>query len=319
MARAWLSLGQTSGKPGQGLLHHLFRAVLEVFVACLLQLNCCGGRRPALLFVELAAQTPGQLPVRLGLVGGDRNHALVRGSLRERGPGSNDHVGLVEPLETFAVGTAERPSFGQLGLGLLARSREVWIDLFLASPKRHGETLLVKILLEGRPGIGKTTVVRRLTELLRDAGLVLGGFVTEELREGRRRVGFSVETLDGGRAVLAHVDLAGPPRVGKYGVDLAAFERLALPALARAEKAEFVVIDELGKMELASAAFRAAVADLFEQPARILATVQIARNPLTDELKGRADVETVRASAANRGELPARLAERILARASCPC
>jgi nucleoside-triphosphatase len=172
----------------------------------------------------------------------------------------------------------------------------------------------MKVLLEGRPGVGKTTVVRRLSELLREAGVELDGFVTEELREGRRRVGFSVETLDGERAVLAHVDLAGPPQVGKYGVDLAAFERLALPALARADKAEFVVIDELGKMELASAPFRAAVAELFGQPARILATVQIARHPFTDELKGRADVETVRVSAANRSELPARLAERILAR-----
>jgi nucleoside-triphosphatase len=89
---------------------------------------------------------------------------------------------------------------------------------------------------------------------------------------------------------------------------------VALPALARAGKAEFVLIDELGKMELASAPFRAAVTELFGQPARILATVQIARNPFTDELKGRADVETIRVSAANRGELPARLAERILAR-----
>jgi nucleoside-triphosphatase len=172
----------------------------------------------------------------------------------------------------------------------------------------------MKILLEGRPGVGKTTVVRRIAELLGDAGLVLAGFVTEELRDGRRRVGFSVETLDGDYAVLAHVDLAEPPRVGKYGVDLEAFERLALPTLARADKAEFVLIDELGKMELASAAFRVAVTDLFGQPARILATVQIARHPFTDELKGRADVERVRVSAANRDELPAQLAERILAR-----
>lgn len=172
----------------------------------------------------------------------------------------------------------------------------------------------MKILLEGRPGVGKTTVARRVADLIRSAGVVLGGFVTEELCEGRRRVGFTVETLDGERAVLAHVDLAGPPRVGKYGVDLAAFERLALPTLARADEAEVLVIDELGKMELASAAFRAAVADLFGRPVRILATAQAARHPFTDELKGRADVETIRVSAANRVELPARLAERILAR-----
>jgi nucleoside-triphosphatase len=172
----------------------------------------------------------------------------------------------------------------------------------------------VKILLEGRPGVGKTTVVRRLGELLDEMGVVLGGFVTEELRESGRRIGFSVETLDGDRAVLAHVDFDGPPRVGKYGVDLGAFERVALPALARTAETELLLIDELGKMELASAAFRTAVTDLFEQSARIVATVQIARHPLTDELKSRSDVETIRVSTANRGELPAGLAKRILER-----
>jgi nucleoside-triphosphatase THEP1 len=65
-------------------------------------------------------------------------------------------------------------------------------------------------------------------------------------------------------------------------------------------------------MELASAAFRAAAAELFEQPARIVATVQSARHPFTDELKGRTDVETIPVSVGNRGELPARLAEKVL-------
>jgi nucleoside-triphosphatase len=172
----------------------------------------------------------------------------------------------------------------------------------------------MKILLEGRPGVGKTTVARRLAELLVEERVAVGGFVTTELREGRRRIGFAVETLDGDRAVLAHVDFDGPPRVGRYGVDLAAFERVALPALDRAAATELLVIDELGKMELASAAFRTAVADLFSRRTPIVATVQLARHPLTDELKRRGDVEAIRVTAANRGELPAELARRVLQR-----
>jgi nucleoside-triphosphatase len=170
----------------------------------------------------------------------------------------------------------------------------------------------MKILLEGRPAVGKTTVVRSLAELLREGGIVLGGFLTEELREARRRVGFSVETLDGDRAVLAHIDFEGPPRVGKYGVDLAAFEGIALPALARATESELLLIDELGKMELASAPFRAAVDDCFGRSIAVVATVQVSRHPLTDKLKSRRDVETIRVTAANRGDLPAELTERIL-------
>lgn len=133
-----------------------------------------------------------------------------------------------------------------------------------------------RILLEGRPGVGKTTVALRLVDELRSRDVEVAGFTTRELREHERRVGFAIEDLAGGRGVLAHVDLPGPPRVGRYGVDLAAFERIALPALRR--PADFVVIDELGKMELASAAFRRAASDLFDPGGpTIVATVQAAR------------------------------------------
>jgi nucleoside-triphosphatase len=169
----------------------------------------------------------------------------------------------------------------------------------------------MRVLLEGRPAVGKTTVVRRLAELLREAGVPLEGFVTGEIRERGRRVGFAIETFDGAHAVLAHVGLPGPPRVGKYGVDLPAFERVALPALPSPADRGVLLIDELGKMELASEAFRGAVSRLFEEPVPLVATVHVARHAFTDELKGRGDIEVVPVTAGNRDELPARLAAQL--------
>ncbi|HEX2032161.1 MAG TPA: nucleoside-triphosphatase [Actinomycetota bacterium] len=91
--------------------------------------------------------------------------------------------------------------------------------------------MTIRVLIEAPPGAGKTTVARRLVVGLRKRGLDVRGFTTEELRQGRRRVGFAVESVAGARAVLAHTGFAGPTRVGRYGVDLEAFERVALPAL----------------------------------------------------------------------------------------
>jgi nucleoside-triphosphatase len=169
----------------------------------------------------------------------------------------------------------------------------------------------MRILLEGRPGAGKSTVARRLADRLGRDGIPVSGFLTEEIRESGRRLGFSVERLGGKRGVLAHVDLPGPPRVGRYGVDLAAFERIAIPALEQAGEHEVTIIDELGKMELASEGFREALAALLDRPVLVVATVQSASHPFTDALKRRRDVETMRVTSANRDELPELLAARL--------
>jgi nucleoside-triphosphatase len=173
------------------------------------------------------------------------------------------------------------------------------------------ETSPPRLLLEGRPGIGKTTIARRLVGLLRDAGVPVGGFVTHEIRVRGRREGFAVEAISGDRGVLAHVDLPGPPRVGRYGVDLRAFERIALPTLAAPEPGVVVVVDELGKMELASAAFRDVVSVLWDRDVAVLATVQLHRHPLTDALKRRRGVQVLRVTEQTRDALPERLVARL--------
>jgi nucleoside-triphosphatase len=171
----------------------------------------------------------------------------------------------------------------------------------------------LRLLIEARPGAGKTTALRRVAELLRARGVGCAGILTDEIRVDGRRVGFGVEALSGaGRGTLAHVELSGPPRVGRYGVDLGAFERIALPELGR--DADVVLIDELGKMELASDAFREAVHEVLESGRPVLATVHVFRHPLTDALKARADVEVVRLTRGNRDGLPMSIVERFVTR-----
>jgi nucleoside-triphosphatase len=169
----------------------------------------------------------------------------------------------------------------------------------------------VKLLIEGRPGSGKTTAALALAERLRAADVPLSGFVTEEMRKGGRRAGFRLETFAGEEAMLAHVDLPGPPRVSRYGVDLEAFERLALPALEPPGDG-VVIVDELGRMELASAGFRDAVLALFDSDVSLVATVHAHSDPFTDALKRRRGVEVVRLTRQERDQLPERIAERLL-------
>jgi nucleoside-triphosphatase len=107
------------------------------------------------------------------------------------------------------------------------------------------------------------------------------------------------------------VGFPGPPRVGKYGVDLEAFERVALPALAEPPPRGVVLIDELGKMELASKRFREAVSRLFGARVDLVATVHVFRDPFTDRLKERTDIERVGVAHGTRDKLPQQLADKL--------
>lgn len=132
--------------------------------------------------------------------------------------------------------------------------------------------------------------------------------MTDEIRERDRRVGFVVRDVTGPEAVLAHQDFQPGVQVGRFGVDVPAFVRVALPALRRAqESGGVVIIDELGRMELASAPFVEAVDTLFAGASSVVATIHVYEHPVTDALKRRADVQRIAVTEANRDELPAQL------------
>ena len=158
------------------------------------------------------------------------------------------------------------------------------------------------LLLTGPPRVGKTTLIVRVLE-----GLPPGtacGFITRELRRDGRRVGFSVETLAGETVVLAHVDVRSPNRVGRYRVDLVAFEATALPAIdPERASAPLVVIDEIGKMECLSARFRELVVAVLRSDQVVLATIALRGDRFIESLKARPDVNLIRVTQQNRDQL----------------
>ncbi len=166
------------------------------------------------------------------------------------------------------------------------------------------------LLLTGRPGIGKTTVVRRTLELL--PAFEASGFTTDEIRGPQGRLGFQARRLDGHTVVLAHVSFRTPFRVGRYGVDIAAFEQEILPALDLSRRTSaFFVVDEIGRMECFSAAFRSLVWTLLEDERPLLGTIALHGPEWADRVRRRSDVEIVEVTMANRTRLPEFLAERL--------
>jgi len=166
-----------------------------------------------------------------------------------------------------------------------------------------------KVLLTGRPGCGKTTLIKRVVN---DLARRAGGFYTEEIREGRTRAGFKIVTLDGEEAVFAHVDLKTPEHVGKYALDLSALERIGVGALRQAVRARrLVVIDEIGPMEIRSPIFRDAVNEALDSEVPVLATIFARPLPFTEAIKSRPDVTLIEVCRENRDRLVAELSNTI--------
>ena len=97
------------------------------------------------------------------------------------------------------------------------------------------------ILLSGRPGVGKTTLVIRVIEELRS--IKVGGFYTEEIRQKGIRKGFRIKTLDGQEGILAHRDIESRFRVGRYRVSMSDLEGIATFAIKKSiEKSDTIII-----------------------------------------------------------------------------
>ncbi len=152
-------------------------------------------------------------------------------------------------------------------------------------------------LLTGQPGTGKTSLIKQVV-----AGFPAkaGGFYTEEIRRQGTRLGFKLVTLKGQEAILAHIDFNKRFRVGKYGVDISVMDKVGVPALREAaEQCDLIIIDEIGKMELFSSAFREAVSEIIGSGKRVLGTIMLQANPFADAIKRQPRVNVINVTRAS--------------------
>lgn len=157
------------------------------------------------------------------------------------------------------------------------------------------------LLITGLPGVGKTTLIKKLSEALKSFHPV--GFYTEEIREEGVRKGFELISLEGKKGLLSHKDLRSPYKVGQYKVDIQGFENFLNSISFSNPLTHLIIIDEIGKMECLSDQFKRLLKEILDSEKCVIATIALKGSGLIAEAKERKDVQLFEITKGNRESL----------------
>lgn len=104
--------------------------------------------------------------------------------------------------------------------------------------------------------MGKSTLVQKAAEATK---VKVGGVLARDKRVKDRRVGFELLDLGSGQTGMLADETGNGPQLGKYRVRLDDLDQIGAKAIEDALKADLIVVDEVGPMELSSRRFIGAV------------------------------------------------------------
>lgn len=172
------------------------------------------------------------------------------------------------------------------------------------------------ILITGLPGEGKTTLLKKLSEALKNFPPV--GFYTEEIREEGMRKGFELISFNGKRGLLSHKDIRSPFKVGKYKVDINGFEDFLDSISFFSPSTSLIMIDEIGKMECLSDPFKKLLKEILNSEKLMIATIALRGSGLIADIKKRNDIKPFEIKQSNRDSLLFEILKEIMPKNSSP-
>ena len=120
--------------------------------------------------------------------------------------------------------------------------------------------------------------------------------------------------MSGKEGILARVSYDGEYIIGKYGVNLKEFEKLALTELENiinADDNKYVIIDEIGPMQLFSNKYKELLLKIASTDRKIIGTAFYDSYDWLDDFKKLDNVELIEINEMNRNDIPMEVVEKI--------
>ncbi len=165
----------------------------------------------------------------------------------------------------------------------------------------------IKIGIAGLPGSGKTEILLSVVDMLEAENIRVGGVVTLPIIEEGIVKGFKMrDHMTGEEEVIAGVNIPSRVRIDEFGIDMDKLGFFSVNAIKRAVfKSDFVIIDEIGRIQLKSEYFNKAVLNALKSHKPLMMTLyKKSRSALLQEIRRRDDIRMLDVTPVNRGILP---------------
>lgn len=130
----------------------------------------------------------------------------------------------------------------------------------------------MKIFITGESGVGKTTIIEEISKILLKKGFKISGFITKEIREKGVRVGFKIIDLNRNiEMIFASKLIETDVKFGSYYLNIKNLEETLKEILKK--DFDFLIIDEIGKMEFYSTLFKEKIFELMKSDKKIIAVL----------------------------------------------